>query len=129
TKTHRELVEFTAKLIAFRRANPVLKLPRFYTEKELLWFDADGQLANWHDSMPGLGCAILTDHGTASLCLLFNPSESPLRYQLPDTLQARSWQVAIDTSMTLSPRRSDRSNPLTALVSRSLRVLVEDIEA
>ena len=80
--------------------------------------------------MQGLGCAILTDRGTPSLCLLFNPSESPLRYQLPTTLRARSWHVAIDTSITGSPQPSDRSGPLiTPLVSRSLRVLVEDVEA
>ncbi len=130
TNTHREIVEFTAELIAFRQAHKVLRLPRFYTETELLWFDAHGQPATWSDSMQGLGCAILTDRGTPSLCLLFNPSESPLRYQLPTTLRARSWHVAIDTSITGSPQPSDRSGPLiTPLVSRSLRVLVEDVEA
>ena len=123
---HRELVEFTAMLVAFRKEHEVLRLPRFYTETELLWFDTYGLPADWGDSMRGLGCGILAEHGRASLCLLFNPIDSALHYQLPEALRGRSWRTAIDTAVTPLSKRSNRADPLSELVSRSLRVLVED---
>lgn len=125
---HRQIVEFTAELIAFRKAHPVLRLPQFYTEKELLWFDAAGRTPNWETSMRGLGCAILAE-GVPSLCLLFNPEDAPLAYQLPESLQTTTWTVAIDTAETPPALRQSSATTvcgptLSALTSRSLRVLV-----
>ncbi len=128
-EANREIVDFTAGLIAFRKEHEVLRLARFYTQSELVWFDAVGQSMTWSDSMRGLGFGILTERGVASLCVLFNPGNSSLRYQLPEELRARSWRTAIDTGVTPSSTLSDGTDTLSPLVGRSLRVLVEDIQA
>lgn len=124
---HRELVEFTAHLIAFRRKHEILRLPRFYTETELVWFDADGNPANWSESMRGLGCGILAEKGAPSLCLLFNPGASTLSFRLPDTLRVRHWRAAVDTAAVSCSPDFSASGRLAPLVGRSLRVLEEDL--
>lgn len=126
--THRQIVEFTAELIAFRKAHPVLSSPRFYTDDELIWFDANGRAPNWETSMQGLGCAILAE-GARSLCLLFNPDDTPLTYRLPKSLRPIRWRVAIDTAQRVGGpsgpgMTSELSSDLPALMDRSLRVLV-----
>jgi glycogen operon protein len=93
------LVRFVSRLIAFRRAHPALSAQRFYTDAEIRWFGAEGRPPQWHGRDNRIGCVIQEGTGRSSgaLCLLFNASLHPCRFDL-DPPAAGVWQVAVDTS-------------------------------
>lgn len=98
-----ELLRFVQRLIAFRKAHPVLRAETFYTEAEVAWFGAAGGSPDWQGPDNRLGC--LVRGSNAILCLLFNASHAPCRFVLP--VSGEGWRVAIDTSMTLSEDAPD----------------------
>lgn len=67
-----ELLRFTREMIAFRRRHPVLRADAFYTERDIHWFDTDGNAPDWSGGSRTLGC-VITPHGPAEApdsCLL-----------------------------------------------------------
>ncbi len=114
---HRDLVSFTARLIAFRRAHRVLCSPEFFSRTELVWFAADGRYPDWDGGRSELGCGIFPADGATPLCLLFNPTRSPVRFAAPPRLSGDGWQVAIDTAAP------DGGAQPWSLTERSLQVL------
>jgi len=128
-ETHREIFDFTVGMIALRKQHEVLRSARFYTEEELVWFDATGQDASWTGSMQGLGCGIFPIDGASPLCLLFNPAPSPITFHLPVALRDVNWVVSVDTahrasaeSPSVAPSRSIHGK--WPLASQSLLVLI-----
>jgi glycogen operon protein len=123
-----DLVDFTRRMIAFRKQHRALCSPEFYAAGELLWFGPDGGYPNWHAGGGGLGCGIRRVGEAPSLCLLFNPAPSIILFQLPSELQGSTWQLAVDTALPSgfgggsagSPAIRDRCT----VAERSLRVLV-----
>ena len=122
----REIFEFTARLIEFRKQHEVLRSLAFYKPSEIIWFDASGRTPSWDPAMRGLGCGIPAAGGGSSLCLLFNPEEAALGFRLPEPLYAQCWRAAIDTA-----RRTESGSERTfagasdrRLAGRSMQVLV-----
>lgn len=90
-----ELVRFVRRLIALRKAHPVLRAETFYRDTDVTWLGPAGGQPDWHGPDNLLGCSVRA--GRAALCLLFNASERACQFVLP-TLTTGEWQVAIDTS-------------------------------
>ena len=99
TQHHAGLQRFVSRLIAFRRAHPVLSAEAFYTDADLHWFGIDGRPPEWHGRENRIGCMILEDHGgsPAALCLLFNAALRPYRFVLPRPPDGK-WRLAFDTA-------------------------------
>ncbi|MBO1077145.1 glycogen debranching protein [Roseomonas marmotae] len=127
---HADLVRFVRRLVAFRRAHPVLSADRFYTARDITWIGPHGGAVDWHGPDNQLGCIIHEDAAApAALCLLFNGSPNrPAQFDLP-LPPAGEWRLAIDTSAASPHDVADTSTePLTSrsqiLPPRSLFVLV-----
>lgn len=90
-----DLVRFVRRLIALRKAHPVLRAEAFYTDGEVSWFGPAGHDPDWHGPDNRLGC-LIRDSGTA-ICLLFNAASARCRFVIP-TPPGGGWEVAIDTS-------------------------------
>jgi isoamylase len=96
---HAGLQRFVSRLIALRRAHPVLSAESFYTDVDIRWFGIDGRAPEWHGRENRIGCMILEDHGglSAALCLLFNAALHACRFVLPRP-PAGKWRLAVDTA-------------------------------
>ena len=90
-----ELVQFVRRLIALRKAHPVLRSESFYTDGEINWFGPAGQESDWNGADNRLGC--LVRGSDVALCLLFNASPVRCRFVVPAP-PGRGWEVVIDTS-------------------------------
>lgn len=105
---HDDLVAFVQALIAFRRAHPVLSRMAYYAEDEVVWFDPSGQPPGWRDAnAPNqLGCAIRVA-GERKLLLLFNATDEPVSFVLPDAAASLPWVLRFDTSLPTGRPDSD----------------------
>jgi isoamylase len=94
-----DLVRFVARLIALRRAHPVLSAERFYSEAEIQWLGVDGGAPQWHGHDNRVSCVIVDKEKgpDARLCLLFNAALAPARFVIPPP-PAGGWRVVLDTS-------------------------------
>jgi glycogen operon protein len=120
----RALLDFTRRVIAYRRAHPSLHRHRFFRGREIrgsdvkdiMWFAPDGAEMTeqqWHSAdtralavrfdgrevghVDALGRSRADDH----LLLVLNPSPDPVCFCFPETLRSGEWHVQIDTSNTL----------------------------
>jgi isoamylase len=93
-----DLVRFVRGLIAIRARYPVLRQGRFFTDAELRWFDCNGRSPDWCGPALTLGVLILVerDAEAGDLCLLFNPGEVGVRFDLTGT-ERPYWVVLVDT--------------------------------
>ncbi len=104
-----DLQRFVGRLIAFRKAHSALRSESFYSDTEINWFGADGQMPNWQGPENRVGC-VIPESGSGSssaLCLLFNAAARPCRFLLP-VPPAGKWRVVVDTAQ-ISP--ADISDP------------------
>jgi glycogen operon protein len=132
-KENAELVRFVSRLIAFRKAHPLLCAERFYSQHEVQWFGADGHGPEWHGHDNRIGCIIFEKHPDRrpALCLLFNATLRPCRFLLP-TPRDISWRIAIDTSQSAPIDIPDSGDELRmidqiVLVGRSSMVLCSQL--
>lgn len=104
-----DLVRFVRGLLAIRARYPALRQERFYTDRDLIWFDCDGGPPDWQSPALTLGVIIHAEEG-AELCLLFNPSDGAVRFDLPGAERV-PWRVLVDTGR---PPPEDLSEPAAA---------------
>lgn len=109
-RDHRQLHDFTRRLIAFRRNHPVLWRANFdhyrVVGEGLLaihWHGPDGQLPNW-ESGEALACRVDGrrdsfggDYDDDDLFIIFSRSEKPQTFHLPPNRDGRPWLLAIST--------------------------------
>jgi isoamylase len=97
---HKEIHRFTRGMIAFRRAHPVLRKEKFYTDEDIKWFAPDGATPHWADPwQKSFACLILGDT-EADLFLLFNADINSVGFYLPALPTGKIWRLAVDTSRT-----------------------------
>jgi glycogen operon protein len=148
-RAQRHLLEFTRRLIAFRKKHPVLRRRRFFQGgrlrgsevKDLSWFRPDGREMTDEDWTTGYakslalrlaGDAIserdekgrpITDD---TLLILLNAHHEPLAFTLPAHKRSVRWQPVLDTAVS-----AGREKPVTIfrggerykLEARSIAVL------
>ena len=130
---HKEIHRFTRGMIAFRRAHPVLRKEKFYTDKDIKWFAPDGATPHWADPwQKSFACLILGDT-EPDLFLLFNADINSVGFYLPALPTGKIWRLAVDTSRTTPYDLPDpgKEPPVQGqngflLEPRSCAILLED---
>jgi isoamylase len=98
-----ELFRFTRQIIAFRKAHDVLRAERFYTDRDVHWFNHDGGHPNWGASSQTLGCLIYPENDKGditshAICLLFNTGGFETEFMLPAAPGDGRWYLAVNTA-------------------------------
>jgi glycogen operon protein len=99
---YHDLVRFTRRILAFRRAHEVLRREAFYTDRDIQWFDPSGESPDWLDpSQKSLACLVQGQNGP-DLYLMFNADLEPASFVLPVLPGSGHWHLAIDTALPTS---------------------------
>ncbi|MFL5792995.1 MAG: glycogen debranching protein GlgX [Actinomycetota bacterium] len=144
-----DLLAFTRRLVAFRRAHPVFRRRRFLVgieAAELAWFTPSATpmtMDNWADPnaralsiyLDGGDAPDLAEDGTPLLdddfLVLVNGWWEKLQFRLPDVDGPRAWRLALDTydpAQAASPEDLYAGDDIT-LGPQSIVVLYAAIEA
>jgi isoamylase len=147
---HEDLVDFTRRLIALRRAHPVFRRAEFLdgTRREdsglpdVWWFRTDGHrmtAKNWSGGNPVLGMFLngqeirsRTARGERivdnSFLLLFNAHHEDCQFTLPNRRFGKTWSLELSTADPDATPGSTCAGALgsVAVVSRSMLVFKRD---
>ena len=146
--TNADLLEFTRKLIQFRKAHPVFRRRKWFQGRaihgsgvsDIGWFNPDGTAMTdqqWHDGeaksisiflngeeivSPGPRGERVTDD---SFLLFFNAYYDPLIYTIPPGLREYRWGLVIDTQQPhfLTGEKVYTGDKPIHVIERSLMVL------
>ncbi len=86
-----ELFDFTAGLIAFRKAHPELRQSRFLTDSDIDWHGSEPLQPDWSPANRFVACTL---KGTPSLFFAFNANDRPKQITLP----SGAWKEVVETS-------------------------------
>ena len=143
------LTEFTARLLALRRAHPVFRRQRFFQSRpihgssvdDIAWLRPDGQQMSDQDWTTGYARTVaifLNGQGIPdrdavgervvddSFLLLINAHHQQITFTLPDESYGRSWETIIDTADPLlahSRRRPPAPRGRRRVPARAMQVL------
>jgi glycogen operon protein len=148
-RTRRELLVFTRRVIAQRRAHPVLRRRQFFygrrirgsEVKDLTWFRPDGREMSEEDwSNPHARCLGLRISGDAldevdargepivdeTFAILINADPEPLDFMLPAHRRGVRWEPVLDTRVPdgLPPGKPFKGGQPYSLEGRCMAVLV-----
>jgi len=146
--SRRDLLDFTSRLIRFRRAHPNLHRRSFFEKdpavapqsEKVRWIRADGQAmgdGDWGENgwMRTLGMLLFGDApeirdaaGTRvkddDFLILLNSFHEPVKFKLPADLANQDWSVAFDTNVPQSAQAVEKvKTGAIMLAGRSLVVL------
>lgn len=108
------LIEFTAKLVAFRRAHPAFRRPEFFTGRDasfnalpdISWFGPDGGSPDWARAeravaarLDGSRADIMADRDDNDFYLILNATHHMLAFKLPPPPPGRRWHRVMDTAL------------------------------
>ncbi|MFF4323407.1 glycogen debranching protein GlgX [Streptomyces sp. NPDC001568] len=146
---HTELLAFTRRALALRRAQPVLRRRRFpqgaptdaaAPVADIVWLRPDGMSMTQEDwdrsDARSIGVYLCGDRLTAdgdpapeppdSLLLMFNASAEETAFRLPPATYGETWSVALDTALDGDDAQDEtelKATATTVLTARSMRVL------
>ncbi|HVU75120.1 MAG TPA: glycogen debranching protein GlgX [Mycobacteriales bacterium] len=130
-ETDEDLTDFTARLIALRRAHPVFRRRRFFEGRpmrvgddveDIAWWQPSGEPMSDDDWQSGFARSIgvwLNGEGIrepdprgqrvtdASFLLLFNAHDEALEFTLPPPEYGDSWRIVVDTASADSSESED----------------------
>jgi glycogen operon protein len=95
---HKEIQRFTRGMIAFRRAHPVLRREKFYTDEQIKWFAPNGAVLDWADQRQKSFACLILGETESDLFLLFNADARSVEFYLPALPDGKIWRLAVDTS-------------------------------
>jgi glycogen operon protein len=95
---HKEIHRFTRRMIAFRRAHPVLRKEDFYTDAEIKWFAPNSATPDWADPRQQSFACLILGQTEPDLFLLFDAAISPIDFFVPALPTGKNWRLAVDTS-------------------------------
>ena len=111
---HREIFDFTARLIRFRLRHPALLRPEFYTGRDanynampdITWFDERGRTPEWGLQkhllalrIDGSEASAERDKDVNDLYLIFNAGEIDRIFTVAPPRPGLSWYRVVDTSL------------------------------
>ncbi len=99
-ENHKEIQRFTRGMIAFRRAHPVLRREKFYTDADIKWFAPNGATPDWADQRRKSFACLIPGESEPDLFLLFNADTRPVDFSIPALPTGKIWRLAVDTSRT-----------------------------
>ena len=136
----RTLIDFTRRLIALRRARPVLRADRFrhqsgdLDDDRIHWINSDGKPmldAHWHErDNRTLGYLLSETNGSDAssarkLLVLFNASPRAQAFLLPAG-EAPAWRRVIDSAEPALDEERVLAGDSVKLAARSLQILLAD---
>jgi glycogen operon protein len=103
-ESHRDVLRFFQRVIAFRKAHPALSRPYFYAGltnerglTDISWHGTQLDSPGFDDvSARALACTIAGFSGSPDLHVMMNMFWEPLDFEVPENPR-RGWLVAIDT--------------------------------
>ncbi len=95
---HKEIHRFTRGMIAFRRAHPVLRKEKFYTDADIRWFLPTGATPDWSDQRQKSFACLIAGETEPDLFILFNADTAPVDFSIPVLPSGKMWRLAVDTS-------------------------------
>ncbi|MEJ7731031.1 MAG: glycogen debranching protein GlgX, partial [Polyangiaceae bacterium] len=142
------LLEFTQRLVALRKAEPVLRRKRFFSGgyirgselKDIVWFTPAGREMtgdDWHrPNVHALGMLLSGDaiyslgpQGERvvgnTILILMNADPRPMEFVLPDIEWGERWEVVVDTRSAQPPEKHVRNEAASAysMIDRSVVVM------
>lgn len=115
-KKNSEFLDFTRRLIAFRKEHPALRRPEFFTGKDanynalpdIAWFGPDGNPPDWEDA-PGLLAArldgsladIMADRDDNDFFFAYNATSEDIEFKIGSPRENKYWYLVLDTSQDL----------------------------
>jgi isoamylase len=103
---HRDLYEFTRRMIALRHSHPVLAQERFYTQGELTWSGPWQQPPAWSDPQAKAVACHIHDGAGDTLFLMFNAGSEAVTFHTPVAPDKGRWRLAVDTSHDIAIAQS-----------------------
>jgi isoamylase len=118
---HRDISRFAREMTAFRRTHPILSKERFYTEKEIQWFDGNGGLPDWSDSKARHVACLVHEEGPGMLYLVFNAGSRAVDFRVPAAPKGASRQIRpVNRQRTFSTKAKSRCWTLHRLTPQAL---------
>jgi glycogen operon protein len=139
-----EMLAFTQRLLAFRRAHPVFQRRQFFHGEplgddklgDIGWFRPDGKVMRAEDWGSGSSIAVFLN-GEAihspdmrgervvddSFLILFNAHYEPLRFTMPPVRYGRQWLRILDTADTFNEGDLVKSSRIAKVDARTVAVL------
>ena len=112
---NKDLVDFTARLIALRKAHPVFRRKTFFkdiTDKnlapEIAWYDINAKVPDWNKTNRFLAFKLFGSSGTDSAAgdndfyIASNMDIYDLTISLPSLPEGKKWYLVEDTSIETS---------------------------
>ncbi|OGF99345.1 MAG: glycogen debranching enzyme GlgX [Candidatus Glassbacteria bacterium GWA2_58_10] len=111
---NRDLVEFTRRLIAFRKAHPVFRRKSFFSgldhdndgRADIEWYESSGHAVRWNISRPVLAAFLngtMAETGNheedTDFYLMFNSGRESRRFVLPRPPGGALWGRVLDTAL------------------------------
>jgi isoamylase len=98
-----EIFSFTKEIIAFRKRHKLLRAEKFYSGRDLLWFDFDGKEPDWNGPGHTLGCMMFAQNvqnvcPDRTICILFNAALTKVMFKLPRPPSEGLFDLALDTA-------------------------------
>ena len=105
-----EMLRFTQALIAFRRAQPVLRRQKFLSGTashpgeipDVSWYGVEGQAIDWEGTYHSLTCLLgtawLNDPSARSVLIMMHSGGQDQAFQIPEPAQHMTWRLLIDTA-------------------------------
>ena len=123
-KKQQRIFNFTAGLIAFRKAHPQFRQNRFLTDQDIEWHGSQPLHADWSPSNRIVACTL---KGTPEAYLAFNTASRPNTLSLP----SGSWKEVVRTDKSWSehhltnPAQGSPLSPTIELASYSAILAVK----
>lgn len=111
---HAGLLEFSAKLIAFRKEHPAFRRPEFFTGgdanfnalPDIAWFTPDGAPPDWARAdktvaarIDGSRADIVADRDDCDFFVMFNASANDVEFSVARPPLGRVWRRVLDTAL------------------------------
>ncbi len=105
-----EMFRFVHELIAFRRAQPVLRRQKFLTGTasrpgelpDVSWYGVEGNSIDWQNTFHSLTCVLgscwLDDPAARAVMIMMHSGHEPQKFKIPEPARVHQWRLFIDTA-------------------------------
>lgn len=104
---NKEFYRFYKSLIDYRKKHPLLMRKKFYSHKDIVWFNPSQESPDWSSNSRYVSAMVHNEH-QFYLFFAFNASNSEINVRLPQLKQPLQWNLVVDTSL---PSPSDFNDP------------------
>ena len=98
---NKNLFNFFKKVINFRKRHIILRLDRFMSDKDIIWYDSQNQSPiDWKLESGFLAFTLKDPKNLYDLFIAFNASIKPIKISLPINNDKKPWKRIMDTKLS-----------------------------